>query len=108
MALKTDGSEVILNGATATGAGSAYRMIGGGRATVSAYGTTSSGSGSASITIYVSNSGNAYISAGTISLTLGTTAVEDGFAIDAAWTFIKADVTAISGTGATVSVIISA
>lgn len=108
MALSVDGKVRILDGATATGAGTSYRMIGAGRCVVSAFGTTSSGSGASSINIEVSNSGNSWITAGTIGLTLGTTQTSDGFAMDAPWLYIRANVTSISGTGASVSVIVSA
>jgi hypothetical protein len=83
-------------------------MIGGGRITAEAYGTTTSGSGAASVTIEVSNNNSTWQTAGTIGLTLGTTQTSDGFVIDAPWLYVRANVASISGTGAKVSVIISA
>lgn len=100
--------QVILSSETTTGAGSSYFLIGDGRCVVEAYGTTTAGSGASVITIEVSNNGTSWQTAGTITLTLGTTQTSDGFAIDAPWFFIRANVTSISGTGASVSVIVSA
>jgi hypothetical protein len=68
-----------------------------------AYGTTSAGAGSATIVIQGSIFGDNFITLGTISLTLGTTLTSDGFAIDACWPFVRANVSAISGTNATVT-----
>jgi len=58
----------------------------------------------ATVTIQVSNDGvNAVTTAaGTITLT-GTTAASDGFATNAAWKYIRAVVSGISGTNATVT-----
>ena len=71
------------------------------------YHATVSGTGavSATINIEMSNDGvNALeTAAGTITLT-GTTSSTDGFTTDAAWKYVRANVTAISGTGATVQV----
>lgn len=108
MALSVDGKVRILNGATATGAGASTRMIGAGRCVVSAFGTTSAGSGAATVAIQVSNDNASWVTAGTISITLGTTQTSDGFAINAPWLFVRANVASISGTDANVSVVISA
>jgi hypothetical protein len=43
------GSSKIMTDKTSTGAGSSFDMIGGGRVTVEAHGTTTSGAGAASI-----------------------------------------------------------
>ena len=93
-------------GATATGAqttifkDSPY-------ATFQAYGTTSAGSGTAVVSIQGSNidNTNAFITLGTISLTLGTTITADGFTTTAPWKYIRANVVSISGTGASVNVL---
>ena len=57
------------------------------------------------VVIEVSNDGvNAVATpAGTIALS-GTTSASDGFVMDAAWKFVRARISAISGTGATVNV----
>ena len=75
-------------------------------ATFQAYGTTSSGAGAAVILIQASNvdvTAN-FITIGTISLTLGTASTSDGFTTTAPWKFVRAKVSSISGTNATVSV----
>jgi len=71
-----------------------------------ATGTTSSGSGSATIIIEVSNVdiSDAFVTLGTITLTLGTTLTADAFAACVPYAYTRARVSAISGTGATVDV----
>lgn len=76
-------------------------------ATFQAYGTTTGGTGAATIKIQGSNvdDPNAYVDLGTISLTLGTTLTADGLATTAPWKFVRANITALSGTGANVQVL---
>ncbi len=99
----------LLNAATATGAGTAYEL-GRGIHSVFAWGKTSSGAGAATINIEVSNDGTYWVVAGTFSLTLATTVTTgtntDGFNINAGWKLVRANCTAISGTGAQVTVTI--
>lgn len=72
--------------------------------TYSAWGTTSAGAGSATILIQGSNScGAAWVLIGTITLTLATTASEDGFTSADTYEMVRMNVTAISGTGASVN-----
>jgi hypothetical protein len=75
--------------------------------TVQAYGTTTSGTGSVTVLIQGSNTTdvNSFITLGTISLTLGTTLVADGFVSNAPWKYMRCNVSAISGTGANVTVL---
>lgn len=96
----------LITGATATGSGETFIPWGSNRV-FQAYGSTSSGSGAATILIEVSLTGetNHWITLGTISLTLGTTVTTDGFASDAPWKYCRARVSAISGTGASVTAI---
>jgi len=63
------------------------------------------GAVSATVVIDVSNDGVNWVSTvmGTITLS-GTTSSSDGFTSDAPWKYVRARVTAISGTGATVQV----
>lgn len=96
----------ILSGATATGAGSAFGPFENDTATFQASGATSSGAGAATVKIQVSNDGTNWIDIGEISLTLATTASSDGFAAYAPWAYVRANITAISGTGASVTVTI--
>lgn len=112
-------STTMLDAAIATGVSAAVPLKRGNdesKATFHAYGTTSAGSGSATIVIEVSNEASPstaatavdWITAGTITLTLGTTQVDDGFSMNAAWRWVRARLSAISGTDATVYVRIGA
>lgn len=69
-----------------------------------ARGTTSAGAGAATILIQGSLDGTNWITLATITLTLATTSSADGFASTAPWPYIRANVSAISGTGAAVTV----
>lgn len=76
-----------------------------------AYGLTTAGAGAATIIIEVSDRATPatdttvdWITACTISLTLATTQVSDGCTMSAPWHAVRARVSAISGTGAKVSV----
>lgn len=78
-----------------------------------ASGTTSASTGAATVVIYGSMLGtDVWVPLGTITLTLATTVTfgtgSDGFTTHAPWPFLCAQITAISGTGAAVSVIGSA
>ena len=71
--------------------------------TFEVYGTTSSGSGSAVVNWEVRNSENAAWSIlATITVTLGTSTASGGATSSAAWKFVRANVTTLSGTGAQV------
>lgn len=102
--MKRVATQLILNSATATGAGEIFPALI--TRTFHGYGTTASGSGSADIDIQVSNDGLSWITAGTIQLhSLATSVTADGLAVTVPWKYVRANVTAISGTGASVSVI---
>lgn len=62
------------------------------------------GAVTATVIVYVSNTGddNDWIVAATITLS-GTTSDVDGFVINAKWAYMKAEVSAISGTSAAVT-----
>jgi len=98
----------LLSAATTTGASTKVGV----EAPLRAYyanGTTSAGSGSATIKIEGTNVtaptlDDEWVTLGTITLTLGTTVTADGFVSQAPWRWIRANVTAISGTGASVNV----
>jgi hypothetical protein len=103
-------AQLLLDEATATGAGpswnerdtnanSTYVFH-----TFQAVGATTSSTGAATVLIQVSNDGVNYLTLGTITLTLGTALTSDGFAAINNWNFYRANVSAISGTGANVSV----
>lgn len=65
------------------------------------------GAVAASVDIEVSNNGTDFLLLGSISPT-GTTRATDGFTSDAPWAFARANVTSISGTEATVTVVTEA
>ena len=97
----------LLNGATATGAGTAVNSVAfaglDSNKTVQVSGKTTSAAGAATVAIEVSNNGRVWLTLATVTLVLGTTETTDGFASDAPWCFVRANVTAISGTGASVT-----
>lgn len=101
----TDTSRLLLNGSTTTETGSARKMIG---KKFQAFGTTSSGSGAATIIVEVSLDGDNWMTLGTISLTLGTSSTSDGFAAAEKWDQVRGRVSAISGTGAAVTLVMGA
>ena len=71
-----------------------------------AYGSTSAGTGASVIEIYGSLFAltGTWVLLGTITLTLGTTVTNDGFASDAPWPYVAVKVVSISGTDAAVTV----
>lgn len=106
--MRTQGSVAILSAAIATGAGSAHQPRNDIR-TFQATGTTSAGAGAATVKIQGSNvptpavDGD-WVDLATIALTLATTKSGDGFVSNAPWLHVRANITAISGTDATVNV----
>lgn len=101
-----DLQESLLTAATAVSAGASLDIRGKAKLAIQAIGSTSAGSGAATILAQVSNNGVNWLTAGTITLALTTGGVTDGLVIDAPWSYIRANVTAISGTGASVSVLL--
>ena len=103
-------SQLLLNAATATGAGTAWhpRDVPATNTYIvhsfQAVGNTTASTGAATVLIQVSDDGTNYLTLGTITLTLGTSATSDGFATLNTWEYYRANLTAISGTDATVSV----
>lgn len=99
-------SVVILNAATTTGAGSSYQP---GESTPRTYQCRVSGTGSVSATVYieVSNDDTSWATStnSLITFTLSGTTSDTGFAaVQAAkWPYIRANVSAISGTSAVVT-----
>ena len=93
---------LVAAGATQTGTAVAMAS---GRRTFQAVANGSAGAFAATVTIAVSNNGVNFVTAGTITLSgTATTAANDGFAIDAAWAFVRATVSGFTGTGATCNV----
>lgn len=95
-------TKVLLSGVLVTGAGSTY----GGPRGANTYQATVAGAGAvtATVVVEVSNDGSNWLTLGTITLS-GTTSASDGFAVGAGalWEFSRGNVTAISGTGAAVT-----
>ena len=75
-----------------------------GRMTFQAHGQVSADTGAATILIEASLDNAQFLLLGTLTLTLGTATTSDGIAVDAPWRFMRARITAISGTDATVNV----
>ena len=100
--VQTGRVHTLLNAVTTAAAGSTY-LKPSTMCTFQADGTTSAGTGAATIEVQVSNNDSNWEVAGTISLTLGTTSVSDGFVFEAPWKYVRGEVTAISGTNATVT-----
>jgi len=91
----------ILTAATGTGAGLSYCGIASEKRAFQAT-VTGTGAVTATVAIQVSNDDTNWITLGTITLS-GTTSATDGFTSDAPWGYVRANVTAISGTGAAVT-----
>lgn len=98
----------LLPNATTTGASTSVNAASATGNTFQATGTVSNSTGAATIKIQVSNDNTNWLDLGTITLTLGTAATSDGFASYAAWAYVRANVTAISGANATVTVTMAA
>lgn len=94
-------TDLLLDAVLVTGAGTAQQPHSK-SLSFHATGFTTVGAGTAVIDVEVSNDGINWIVAATISLVLAATPViaSDGFAIDAAWGFVRGNVTTITGTNA--------
>lgn len=92
---------------TTTGAGSTY---GPGTSGEKTYQATVSGTGAVTATVVIQASNDptnlGWLTLGTITLS-GTTTATDGFATQAGWAYYRANVTAISGTSASVDVTVA-
>ncbi|MCK5610042.1 hypothetical protein KAR91_49670 [Candidatus Pacearchaeota archaeon] len=93
----------VLNGKIDTGDSDVFTILQGQR-TFSAK-VVGTGAVTATIILMVSNTGDAddWATAATITLS-GTTSDSDGFAMNAKWAYTKANISAISGTDAAVTV----
>lgn len=95
-------TQALLSAATSTGAGTSFEPAGISRS-FQLTGAVSSSTGSATVDVEVSNDGTNFITLGTISLSLTTSTSSDGFVSTTAWRYVRGNVTAISGTGASVT-----
>ena len=102
-ALKPGDRRTLLSAVTSTGAGTAIDDADLPLRTYQAYGQTTAGSGSATIKVQGSNDGTNFVDLGTITLTLTTSTSTDGFVSNANWRYVRGNVTALSGTGAAVT-----
>jgi len=93
----------ILTNATTAAAGAAVRGLDV-QKTYEAHGTTSAGAGAATVVVQGSNSGLSWSTLGTITLVLSTTDSSGSFTSSDRYQWLRANVTSISGTGATVSI----
>lgn len=102
---------LILEDATASGVGGATHVPWDPQLTFHAIGATTAGAGAAEIRIDGSNAetpdANDWTPLGTITLVLATTKSSDGFAINAPWGRIRAVAVGVSGTGASVDVLMA-
>jgi len=94
----------LLTDVIATGEGSSY-LKPSTRVSFQASGTTSAGTGAVSILVQGSNDGTNWLTLGTISLTLGTVSTTDGFVNESTWKYLRGNVSSISGTNATVTLL---
>lgn len=93
----------LLSAVTSSGPGAS--VAGTGKRTFQAVLDANTGASmSATVDIEVSNDGTNFITLGKITLSgTGGTTETDGFTSDAPWAYVRGNVTAISGTGANVS-----
>lgn len=103
-----DSDKYLLKDVNTTGAGDSVQ-VNTPQKTLQLIGKTDSGAGSVTVLIQVTNdpTKTVWITAGTIALTLSTSVSTDGFALNSKWDFIRGNVSAISGTGARVSLLMS-
>lgn len=96
----------VLNAVTTTSTSATSGKAGAGQKAFQAY-IVGTGAVSATVLIEATNDESlGWILLGTITLS-GTTSTTDGFASEAPWGYYRARVTAISGTGAAVTVTVS-
>jgi hypothetical protein len=88
---------------TAITTGAAVRITAG-RISVQAVLTCSSGDCSGTVVIEVSNDSQNWLTAGTITFAAAASPQTEGLLIDAPWSAVRARTSAISGTGATMTV----
>lgn len=97
-------TSAILTAATTVAAGGAVPGVGRSK-TFQANGTTTAGAGAATIQVQGSNNKTNWDTLGTISLTLSTTSSSDSFNSLDRYLWLRGNVTAISGTGASVNLV---
>lgn len=96
----------LLNAVTVAGAGTKEFAPAKGRRSIQVKGSTSAGAGTATVLLEVSNDRVNWAIAVTLSLVLGTTETSDQNTIDNSFAFVRGNVTALTGTGAKVTLIL--
>lgn len=91
----------LLSSVIVTGAGSSFKKYYS-KCTFQATGAVSASTGTATVVVEVSNDNINWETLSTITLTLGTTETSDGDYSDAPWKYVRGNVTALTGTDATV------
>ena len=95
-------SYTLLAAVIATGVGPAVQPMASSMA-IAVTGAVSASTGAATVDIQVSNDGTNYMVIDTATLTLGTATTGDSVVLTAPWKYVRANVTAISGTNATLN-----
>lgn len=93
----------LLNATTTIGQGKIFKGVSH-RKTYQAVGATTSGTGTATININGSNDGVAFDLIATLTLTLGTVSTSTSTTVDDRYAFVVANMTVLTGTGASVNV----
>jgi hypothetical protein len=95
----------MLDGVLVTGAGNS---AGPAQDTPKTFQATVVGTGAVTATVLVqaSNDNSHWITVGTITLS-GTTSATDGFDIEAPWAYFRGNVSAVTGTGAAVTLLVA-
>jgi hypothetical protein len=99
-------SVALLNSATATGAGLS-QSVWGIEKSFQVTASTTSGNGGAIVVLQVSNDGVNWLDAATFDLEFNSTGTTEGFSRSATWKHMRGKVNSISGTGSSVSLIVS-
>lgn len=106
----TINQDVLLNQVLVTGS-SEIKRVRTIQKTFQARGRTTAGAGSATVIIEASDfdspSTGDWVTLATITLTLSTTNSSDGFTSDAPWKYVRARLSAISGTGAVIDAVVA-
>lgn len=96
----------MLVAVTTTAAGEVFEL-GSDNKTFHVSGLTTAGAGAATVVVEVSNNLDwPWLPLASFSLTLGVARVADGAVMQAGWKYVRARVSAISGTGANVSAVL--
>lgn len=98
-------SKTVFAGVIATGASAAIRAENPAQTNqvFQASGTVSVSTGTATVKLQGSNDGTNWVDVGSVTLTLGTVATSDKVVSVQNWLFVRGNVTALTGTNATIN-----